>query len=80
MTHGELCFYKKENLDFKKSLHKLSMQFSYLPDPMSRSEAVVYYNTKLFNYWLSQMERTENAKEQLLYLMFGSGKRKINAS
>lgn len=54
MTHGEawLIATCEENLDLKKDYQRAPKG---LPKPMSRKDAVLYYNTKLFRYWVREM-------------------------
>lgn len=72
LTHGEAWFKatRYENLDLRKEVHDTVGSF---PKRMPRAEAVVHYNTKLFNYWIDHIDpklKTTHRRQILKYLMF----------
>lgn len=74
MTHGE-AWYKAtrhENIDLSKDFHCTPRN---LPNPMKYEDAVKYYNTKLFTYWMTQLDDRVSIlrKSQIISaLMFGN--------
>lgn len=73
-TYGEVMFYRQQNLDFTKSADELSDSLrERIPKKLEGKELFNYYNKKLYDYFLSQMdEKLGNKKELVLnHMMFG---------
>lgn len=77
LTHGEQWFKQKQEIDLKVGVEYCGGASNNLPPRMSRDEAAKYYNTKFFNYWLTQLDEdidTKNRISVLKFLMFGRTK------
>ena len=73
MTHGE-AWYKTKQLEGEGKMKDDYTPPSKLPKPMQREDAAKYYNTKLFAYWMDQLDDrlSIHKKAQIVSaLMFG---------
>lgn len=71
MTHGEAWFAAARSEDTLVCKDGYIREISGLPKKMSRPEAVIYYNSKLFEYWEMALEvREKYRKKALVMLMF----------
>ena len=80
MTHGE-AWYEKKCKTMQSSSFEVDFDKEPLPPRMSRKDARAYYNTKLFEYWLTKLPKRyplQKRKKMLRYLMFGDGKAALN--
>ncbi len=71
MTHGEAWFAAARSEDALVCKDGYIREISGLPKKMSRKEAAVYYNSKLFEYWEEAVAVKEKyRKKALAMLMF----------
>lgn len=70
-THGECWFEQKQDVDLSKKQYD---NVKALPPRMKHEDAVRYYNTKLFAYWIDRLDdqiSIERKAKMIGYLMFG---------
>lgn len=71
MTHGEAWFAASNNQSKRINRDGYLREISGLPKKMSRPEAVIYYNSKLFEYWgMALAVKEKYRKKALAMLMF----------
>ncbi|MCX6076033.1 MAG: hypothetical protein NTW78_04010 [Campylobacterales bacterium] len=70
MTYGEQWFLQKQAIDLKSDVEGCGSPSNNLPPKMSRDEASKYYNTKFFNYWLTQFDEDIDTKKHIAFLKF----------
>lgn len=70
MTYGEAHRAELDSVELVKGVFKKTLRVDNKPKPMDREEAVRHYNTKLYLYWLSQLEKekTKNKKLNAIWL------------
>lgn len=75
MTHGECWYQEEQSVQLIKGEWVVTNPVGKIPHPLPRKEALRYYNSKLFKYWLEYIdERTEivGKAKALSLLMFGN--------
>lgn len=73
MKHGEAWYLREQSVEMIKGEFVPTLDIS-IPPPMDREEAGRYYNTKLFAYWMTQLDDrlSIHRKAQIISaLMFG---------
>lgn len=68
MTYGEEVIYKRDNEMYSKFGGSICVNAK----PMDRESAIAYYNSKLYSYWMNNLdERIPSHKKRrvLKYLM-----------
>lgn len=73
LTHGEKWYSNKTRIQSLPNFEDYNAE-SGCPPRMGRADAVKYYNTKLFNYWLEMLDVPKHKEEVLLFLMFHNKK------
>ena len=74
MTYGEAYTAEKNSIDLVDGKWVKTVHIENKPEPMSREDAVRYYNIKLFNFWLGCINPKASLlkrKKLVSALMFG---------
>lgn len=74
MTYGEACIKEQQSMELKNGKWEKTIYIDNKPRPMSKEDAGIYYNTKLFNYWIKHIsdEIPKSKRENYLKMrMFG---------
>jgi len=74
-TYGEACIAEQDSIVLNNGVWTQKLHVYNKPKRLPKDKAGKYYNKKLFDYWMEQMEvkRTKKIKEKRLkFLMFWS--------
>jgi len=74
VTYGEAHIEEQWSMELVEGEWKQTVYIQNKPQPMVHKDAVKYYNTKLFAYWMDQLDDrlTLSHKKQIVSaLMFG---------
>lgn len=74
MTYGEAHRAEIDSMELIDGKFVKTVHIDEKPKPMSRKDAAMYYNTKLFAYWMDQLDDKLSIlrKKQIVSLfMFG---------
>lgn len=74
MTYGEAHIAEQWSMELVEGEWQQTVHISKKQKPMSREDAAKYYNTKLFAYWMDQLDDRLSIlrKKQIISaLMFG---------
>ncbi len=55
MTYGEAHIAEQFSIELKNGKFKALVKIKNKPKPMEHDEAVAYYNTKFFKYWVERL-------------------------
>lgn len=69
MTHGEAWFAAARSEELLLTKEGYTREVSGLPKKMSRTDATIYYSSKLFEYWEAALEVKEKYRKKALALM-----------
>jgi len=65
LTYGEAHVAELDSIKLIKGEFVKTLHISYKPVPMNRTDAGVYYNTKLYKYWLGLLNE-ESPQRRIL--------------
>lgn len=75
MTHGEAWFQEESSMELIKGEWVVTDPAGKIPPPLPRKDAVRYYNSKLFDYWLEKLDEripVKRREKALSLMMFGN--------
>jgi len=80
MTYGEACFEEHSSLALVDGNFIQTVYIRNKPKPMSHSDAVKYYNKRLFKHWVHDYNydkrlSVKRRKELVSAFMFGSSQK-----
>jgi len=66
MTYGEAHIAEQDSVVLKKGKFVQEVKITNKPKPMSKDDAVAYYNTKLYYYWVGLLnEESPKGKKKI---------------
>ncbi len=64
-TYGEACIAEQFSLTMKNGKFIQTIHIKNKPKKMSREETALYYNTKIYNYYLDILNKEKPARKKL---------------